>query len=170
MILVDENDTPCGRMEKLEAHEKGLLHRAFSIFIINSKGQVLLQKRALSKYHSPGLWTNTCCSHPRPGESLMDAAKRRLYEEMGFSCPLVKQFSFTYRTEFENNLIENEYDHVLFGRYDNNPIPNPDEVDSWKWVNPESITNEIRKDKKAFTSWFKIIWDRVAKELKSFSI
>ena len=134
VILVDENDRETGLMEKQEAHEKGLLHRAFSIFIFNHKNELLLQQRALHKYHSAGLWTNTCCSHPRAGESIEQAAHRRLQEEMGFDCELYKKTSFIYKAEFENGLTEHEFDHILVGHYDQAIHINPQEVAAYKWV------------------------------------
>ena len=130
VILVDKNDNQVGLMPKLEAHEKGILHRAFSVFIFNSKYELLLQKRASSKYHSGGLWTNTCCSHPREGEDILDAANRRLDEEMGIKTSLRKVFDFIYTAELDNNLIENEFDHVFYGVYDTDPILNKEEAEA----------------------------------------
>ena len=134
VILVDENDNQVGVMPKLEAHQKGLLHRAFSVFIFNSKYELLLQKRASSKYHSGGLWTNTCCSHPREGEEILDAAKRRLIEEMGIDTSLRKVHDFIYKAELDNDLTEHEFDHVLYGIYNEDPIINKDEADDFKWI------------------------------------
>src|SRR5687768_14206462 len=134
VILVNEQDEPVGTMEKLEAHQKGLLHRAFSVFVVNKNGEMLLQQRAQDKYHSGGLWTNTCCSHPLPGENVLDASHRRLMEEMGFDCPLREIFSFTYRAEFDNGLTEHEFDHVFFGEYDGEVIPDTAEVQATRYL------------------------------------
>lgn len=156
VVLVDTNDTPVGTMEKLMAHTTGSLHRAISVFIFNSKGEMLLQQRASSKYHSADLWTNTCCSHPRPEESVYDAATRRLMEEMGMSCELHKQFSFVYRAEFSNELTEHEYDHVFTGVSDATPTPNPDEVQAWKYLSKEALLKDIQEHPDSYTEWFKI--------------
>ena len=134
VILVDENDIAIGSMEKLEAHQKGILHRAFSVFIFNSNNELLLQRRALTKYHSSGLWTNTCCSHPQPNEDTLAAANRRLKEEMGMQTSLTHKTSFIYKTNFDNGLTEHEFDHVFIGHTDTNPTINPEEVDSYKWI------------------------------------
>ena len=158
VILVDENDQEIGTMEKMQAHKEVLLHRAFSVFIINNNNQMLLQKRASSKYHSPGLWTNACCSHPGPNQSTLIAANIRLREEMGFNCPLTEIGSFTYRTEFANGLIEFEFDHVLLGTYNSDVIPNPDEVDEYKWVSLAGIDNLLKADDHEFTYWFKLAY------------
>jgi isopentenyl-diphosphate delta-isomerase len=159
VILVDLNDNEIGTMEKMEAHEKGLLHRAFSVFVFNSKQELLLQKRALGKYHSEGLWTNTCCSHPSPNETNIEAAHRRLQEEMGYSCDLINTFSFIYKVELDNNLIEHELDHVVIGCCDKDPILNPEEASGFKWLSLIDIKNEIRLNPEHYTSWFKIILD-----------
>lgn len=161
VILVDENDNQIGLMEKMEAHQKGLLHRAFSVFVFNDKNQMLLQRRALSKYHSGGLWTNTCCSHPRDGESIVEAGTRRLREEMGFECELKSIFSFIYKAELDNDLTENELDHVLIGSWDNIPTPNPDEVDDWKYISLEDLVDDIETHPENYTVWFKLVFDRV---------
>ena len=160
VVLVDRNDNPMGLMPKLEAHEKGVLHRAFSVFILNRKGQLMLQRRALDKYHSPGLWTNTCCSHPRESESIIEAGLRRLKEEMGFTTPLEPMFSFIYKSKFDNGLIEHEFDHVLLGYYDKPPFINAIEVSEWKWMSLEKIILEIKNKPEDFTVWFKIIFER----------
>lgn len=160
VILVDQNDTPLGLMEKMEAHQKGLLHRAFSVFIINSKGEILLQQRAFDKYHSPGLWTNTCCSHQREGESNIQAGVRRLKEEMGMEVALTEIFSFIYKAPFENGLTEHELDYVLIGKSDNQPIINTQEVANWQWNSPENIKIEIQNTPEKFTAWFKIIFEK----------
>jgi len=157
---VDKFDTEMGPIEKMEAHYKGTLHRAFSILVFNSKNELLLQKRALSKYHSPGLWTNTCCSHPRFGEKLEDAIYRRLKEEMGFTCKLKEAFSFTYKVQFDDGLFEHEFDHVFIGRYDGDLFPNKDEVDDYKWVNLKELKKDIQKNPEAYTYWFKVLFDK----------
>ena len=166
VILVDEKDNQVGLMPKLEAHQKGLLHRAFSVFIFNSDYKLLLQKRASSKYHSGGLWTNTCCSHPRDGEDTIDAANRRLNEEMGIKTSLRKVFDFIYTAELDNNLIENEFDHVFYGVYDVDPIINKDEAEDFKWVDMETLKNDIENNKDQYTVWFKIAFDYFYNYLK----
>ena len=160
VILVNEKDEQIGLMPKLEAHEKGLLHRAFSVFVFNSKKDVMLQQRALGKYHSPGLWTNTCCSHQRDGETSIKAGERRLQEEMGFSVPLKETTSFIYKAPFDNGLTEHEYDHILIGNYDDLPKINPDEVAAWKWMPLAAIKNDIDQNPAIYTEWFKIIFDK----------
>ncbi len=161
VILVDKDDNQLGIMEKIEAHEKALLHRAFSVFIFNSKGEMLLQRRALHKYHSPGLWTNACCSHPKPKESTIDAANRRLIEEMNMEAKLDYLFKFTYRTDFDNGLTEHEIDHVFKGITDIQPIPNPEEVDSFKYMSIKDLKNDITENPNNYTSWFKICLKKV---------
>lgn len=163
VILVDVNDNQIGLMPKLEAHEKGVLHRAFSVFIFNNNGELMLQKRALTKYHSPGLWTNTCCSHQREGESNIYSAKRRLIEEMGFVTELYEKTSFIYKAKFENGLIEHELDHIIVGNYNQSPIINSFEVDSWKWMSMEDIKNNINDQPYNYTAWFKIIFEKYYK-------
>lgn len=165
VILVDENDQQTGVMEKLEAHRKGLLHRAFSVFILNSEGEMLLQKRALNKYHSPGLWTNTCCSHPMPGELTIDAASRRLMEEMGFSCHLKEIESFKYHAPFDNGLIEHEYDHILIGHHNGEVLPDPEEVCEHQWLYLDDIEDQLKINKDAFTFWFRIAFPLVKNHL-----
>ena len=160
VVLVDRNDNPMGLMPKLEAHQKGVLHRAFSVFILNQKDQLMLQRRALDKYHSPGLWTNTCCSHPRESESNIEAGVRRLKEEMGFTTPLKSMFSFIYKSKFDNGLTEHEFDHVLLGYYDKQPFINTIEVSEWKWMSLDKIILEIKNKPEDFTVWFKIIFER----------
>ena len=161
VILVNEQDEPIGTMEKIEAHEKALLHRAFSVFVFNDKGETMIQQRALHKYHSPGLWTNTCCSHQRVGESNTEAGKRRLMEEMGFTVnDLEEVFSFIYKAPFDNGLTEHELDHVMVGKYNGEPDINPDEVASWKWVTLESIKEGMQKHPEQYTAWFKIIFEK----------
>jgi isopentenyl-diphosphate delta-isomerase len=166
VILVDKNDNQVGLMPKLEAHEKGVLHRAFSIFIFNSKYELLLQKRASSKYHSGGLWTNTCCSHPREGEDILDAANRRLDEEMGIKTSLRKVYDFIYKAELDNQLTEHEFDHVFYGVFDNDPILNEDEAEDFKWVDMETLNNDIIKNEDNYTVWFKIAFEYFYNYLK----
>lgn len=166
VILVNEQDEATGVMEKMEAHRKGLLHRAFSVFILNDAGEMLLQQRALDKYHSAGLWTNTCCSHPLPGEAVEAAAHRRLFEEMGFDCGLIGLFQFTYRTAFGNGLIEHEYDHVLSGTYNGVINPNPDEVNDYRFMSITAITQLLATQPAQFTSWFKLAFPKVIERLK----
>ena len=160
VVLVDRNDNPMGLMPKLEAHEKGVLHRAFSVFILNQKCQLMLQRRALDKYHSPGLWTNTCCSHPRESESNIEAGVRRLKEEMGFTTQLKPMFSFIYKSKFDNGLTEHEFDHVLLGYYDKPPSINTIEVSEWKWMSLDKLILEIKNKPEDFTVWFKIIFEK----------
>lgn len=163
VILVDKNDVPTGQMEKLEAHQKGLLHRAFSVFIFNSKNELLLQQRAKGKYHSAGLWTNTCCSHPRMGENNLDAANRRLNEEMGMTCDLKYAFNFLYKADFEDGLTEHELDHVFIGYSDVQPIINREEVESFRYTSLDSLQEDIKNHPNHYTSWLKICLDRVIK-------
>ncbi|MBQ4805726.1 isopentenyl-diphosphate Delta-isomerase [Aquimarina sp. MMG015] len=160
VILVNENDEQIGLMPKLEAHEKAILHRAFSVFILNEKKELMLQQRAHHKYHSPGLWTNTCCSHQREGESNIQAGTRRLEEEMGFTTPLKETISFIYKAPFDNGLTEHELDHVLVGQYEEDPIINPDEVSDWKWMHIEDVKKDIIENPNSYTAWFKIIFDK----------
>jgi isopentenyl-diphosphate delta-isomerase len=160
VILVNESDEPIGEMEKMLAHEKGVLHRAFSVFIFNTKGEVLLQQRALSKYHSPGLWTNTCCSHPRPGETTEEAAHRRLKEEMGFDCILQHKFIFIYKVQFDNGLYEHELDHVYTGVYEEEPSINPDEVNMYKWMKWEQLLEDVNKNMADYTFWLRQILEQ----------
>ncbi|MDA9587497.1 isopentenyl-diphosphate Delta-isomerase [Flavobacteriaceae bacterium] len=160
VVLVDTEDNPIGTMPKMEAHEKAVLHRAFSVFILNEKGELMLQQRALHKYHSPGLWTNTCCSHQREGEGNIEAGKRRLKEEMGFSTSLEALFSFIYKAPFDNGLTEHELDHVLLGYYKEPPMINLEEVAAWKWMNLDTVAKALEENPEEFTVWFKIIFDR----------
>ncbi|NDV45163.1 isopentenyl-diphosphate Delta-isomerase [Flagellimonas sediminis] len=160
VILVNESDEPIGLMPKMEAHEKALLHRAFSIFVMNDKGETMLQQRAKNKYHSPLLWTNTCCSHQRDGESNIGAGKRRLMEEMGFTTELKELFSFIYKAPFDNGLTEYEFDHVMIGTFLGEPNINPDEVADWKWMLPGDIKKDIEENPDRYTAWFKIIFER----------
>lgn len=160
VILVNENDEPIGSMEKIEAHEKALLHRAFSVFILNDKNEVMLQQRAASKYHSPLLWTNTCCSHQRAGETNIDAGKRRLQEEMGFQVDLKELFSFIYKAPFDNGLTEHELDHVMVGYSNQEPNINREEVEAWKWMSLEAIKQDMKDHPESYTAWFKIIFEK----------
>ena len=166
VILVDENDNQLGLMEKIEAHEKALLHRAFSVFILNNKKELMLQQRAFDKYHCGGLWTNTCCSHQREGETTLKAAKRRLFEEMGFETELEEKFSFIYKAPFDNGLTEHELDHVLVGIYEGLPTLNPKEAASWKWVNIEEVKKDIAVNSERYTPWFKIIFEKFYDQLE----
>ena len=160
VILVNENDEQIGTMPKMEAHEKALLHRAFSVFVFNNKNELMLQQRAAHKYHSPLLWTNTCCSHQRVGEANIQAGKRRLMEEMGFVVDLEDTISFIYKAPFDNGLTEHEFDHILIGYYNDEPNINPDEVASWKWMHIEAVKNDILQYPELYTEWFKIIFDK----------
>lgn len=161
VILVNEKNEMLGTMEKMEAHQKGLLHRAFSVFIFNSNGQMLLQQRALSKYHSAGLWTNTCCSHPRPGEDTLEAAKRRLMEEMGMQNELRYKTSFVYKADFDNGLTEHEYDFVYTGISEKEPVINHQEVENWRWMDVSEIKRELIRQPQNYTVWFKIAMEKV---------
>ncbi|GAL85218.1 hypothetical protein MYP_2447 [Sporocytophaga myxococcoides] len=163
--MVDQNDSEKGIMEKMEAHQKGELHRAFSIFIFNSADELLLQKRASSKYHSGGLWTNTCCSHPAPGASITEEAEKRLFEEMGFSTNLQKIFSFIYKAELNNGLTEYEYDHVFIGTFDGIPDINPNEVEDWKFVKLEDLKQDIQEYPERYTKWFLICFPKIEQYL-----
>lgn len=157
VVLVNQSDQPIGTMEKLEAHQKGLLHRAFSVFIFNDRNELLIQQRAPGKYHSGGLWTNTCCSHPTPGEALETAAVKRLQEEMGFSTELTNRFAFEYRVDLDNSLTEHEFDHVLTGRYNGEVLPNPEEVMDYRWMTIPALQEAIATAPEMYTSWFRII-------------
>lgn len=161
IVLVDRDDSEVGVEEKIKAHREGKLHRAFSIFIFNSKGEMLLQKRARNKYHSGGLWSNACCSHPRPGESLEEAVHRRLKEEMGFDCDLRKVFHFMYKADLNNGFTEYELDHVFIGKYDGEVKPNPNEVEDWKWVNVADLKDDMERNPDKYTVWFKIALKRI---------
>ena len=158
VILVDRQDNEVGLMEKLEAHEKAVLHRAFSVFVFNSKGELLLQQRALHKYHSPGLWTNTCCSHQRQGETNVEAGKRRLMAEMGMTCELKDMFWFIYKARFDNGLTEHELDHVLVGHSEEDPDINPEEVADFSWMPLEEVKEDMKSHPEKYTEWFKIIF------------
>ena len=158
VILVDLLDNQLGLMPKMEAHEKAVLHRAFSVFIFNDEGELMLQQRAAHKYHSPLLWTNTCCSHQRDGESNIEAGKRRLIEEMGFKTNLKEIFSFVYKAPFDNGLTEHELDNVMIGNFNGTPKINQDEVASYKWMTLEAVKKDIELQPKLYTAWFKIIF------------
>jgi len=159
VILVNENDEPIGLMPKMKAHEKALLHRAFSVFILNDKNELMLQQRAADKYHSPLLWANTCCSHQRENETNIEAGNRRLQEEMGFSAELKELFSFIYKAPFDNGLTEHELDHVMLGYYDGEPTINPEEVEAWKWMDIDEVRKDIQQNPDIYTAWFKIIFN-----------
>lgn len=161
VILVDEHDRQLGTMEKMEAHRQGVLHRAFSIFLFNSDGELLLHQRAREKYHSGGLWTNTCCSHPRDGESVLEAANRRLMEEMGMTAPLEPQFTFIYKRALDQGLTEHELDHVLFAVSDDVPAPNPTEVADYRYASLETVAGDIAQHPDQYTEWFKICFEAV---------
>lgn len=165
VVLVNEKDEKIGLMGKYEAHQKALLHRAFSVFIFNDKNELMLQQRALDKYHSPGLWANTCCSHQRDGESSINAGKRRLMEEMGFSADLKETASFIYKAPFDNGLTEHELDHILVGQFTGNPNINPQEVADWKWMPLEDVKADIAENPNLYTEWFKIIFDKFYQHL-----
>ena len=165
VVLVDVNDNVIGYMEKMEAHHKGVLHRAFSIFIFNTNNQLLLQQRALNKYHSGGLWTNTCCSHPRKNETFLKASHRRLNEEMGMSAPLDKAFSFIYKEQLDQNLIEHEFDWVFIGKTDAKPTINKDEVSSYKYVDFDYLLIDVEQNPHLYTVWLKICLKRVAEHI-----
>jgi isopentenyl-diphosphate delta-isomerase len=166
VILVDENDNEIGTREKQQAHISGELHRAISVFIFNSEGKMLLQRRAHHKYHSGGLWTNACCSHPRPTEETLAAARRRLSEEMGIDCRELKHaFSFTYKAILDNNLTEHEFDHVFIGKTDQTPKINQEEVCEWKYISMTELEKDILKNPQNYTYWFKLIFDRIKTEV-----
>jgi isopentenyl-diphosphate Delta-isomerase len=169
VILVDEHDVQTGTMEKMEVHQKALLHRAFSVFIFNSKGEMLLQQRAKNKYHSASLWTNACCSHPKPGEETLMAAEIRLQEEMGFNTALTKAFDFVYKAPFDNGLTEHEFDHVFIGNYDGDIVPNADEVSDYCFKTVEEIKNSIQTHPQKYTEWFKIAFPKMEAYLETVS-
>jgi isopentenyl-diphosphate Delta-isomerase len=171
VILVDSTDQQVGVMEKLTAHRLGVLHRAFSIFLFNSKGELLLQKRAEEKYHSAGLWSNTCCSHPSPGQSVVEAAKDRLFEEMGLRVDLVQVFGFLYCAPVGHDLIENEYDHVVIGVDNQIPEINPQEVSAYKWVNLDCVVQDVQQHPEKYTKWLVLLlqnqFEKIQQSLKS---
>lgn len=167
VILVNNLDQETGSMEKMEAHRQGLLHRAFSIFVFNNEGELLIHQRAHDKYHSAGLWTNTCCSHPRHGESTLQAAHRRLQEEMGFNCELEKSFEFIYKTELEDGLFEHEYDHVFVGEFSGTPNINPEEVADWKYISLDKLELDVHANPEKYTVWFRIALPRIIEQIKN---
>lgn len=166
IILVDKNDKQIGTGEKMKVHKEGRLHRAFSIFVFNSQGELMLQKRASSKYHCGGLWSNTCCGHPRAGEDLEKAAHRRLDEEMGFDCELEEAFPFIYEVSLDHGLTEHEYDHVFIGDFDGKPAVNPEEADDWKWINLDDLSKDIEKNPGNYTYWFKIALEKLIPQME----
>jgi isopentenyl-diphosphate Delta-isomerase len=168
LILVDEQDNEIGTAEKILAHEKGLLHRAFSIFIFNDNCELMLQKRAISKYHSGGLWTNTCCSHPRPRESLVDATSRRLMEEMGIKCMLSRRFSFIYKAKLDKGLTEYELDHVFFGIFNSEPKLNPKEAENWKFISLSNLLLDVENNPNKYTYWLCDVLPKISEEAKKF--
>ena len=157
VILVDTDDNEIGRMEKMQAHEEAVLHRAFSVFLFNEKGEMLIHRRAQHKYHSGGLWTNTCCSHPRPGEATEAAAHRRLMEELGMDCAIEEQFSFLYKRALDHGLTEHELDHVFIGKYEELPNFNEDEIDACKYISIDDLLASIRSEPETYTEWFRIV-------------
>jgi len=163
IILVNEKDEMTGTAGKMEVHQKGLLHRAISVFVFNSRGEMLLQQRAINKYHSGGLWTNACCSHPYPGEEIKEAAKRRLKEEMGFVIPVVKRFDFVYKANFENGLTEYEFDHVFTGEYDGPVNFNKEEVMDVGYKTMENIGDALKTDPQSYTAWFHLAFPKIEK-------
>jgi len=160
VVLVNENNEQIGLMPKMEAHQKAVLHRAFSVFVLNNKNELMLQQRAADKYHSPLLWANTCCSHQRENETNVEAGNRRLQEEMGFNTSLKELFSFIYKAPFDNGLTEHELDHVMIGYYNQDPIINKDEVQDWKWMDIDLVRKDIQQNPDIYTAWFKIIFDK----------
>ena len=170
VILVNTNDEQIGLMPKMEAHEKAVLHRAFSVFVLNEKNEIMLQQRASHKYHSPLLWTNTCCSHQRDGETNLQAGNRRLQEEMGFETELKELFHFIYKAPFDNGLTEHELDHVMIGYYNGEPKINPEEVENWKWMGIEEVQKDMQSHPEVYTVWFKIIFDEFYHYLEEHTI
>ena len=170
VVLVDEQDHPIGLMEKQAAHIGPHLHRAFSVFIFNSEGELLMQQRALSKYHSPGLWTNTCCSHPRDGETLAEATSRRLMEEMGMRCEMHEVYTFIYKAPVGRGLTEHEFDHVWIGRSDDTPKINREEVESWKYMSLSDLKKDIQLHPELYTEWFKITFEEMSRHAELLGI
>ena len=164
VILVDEQDQEIGEAGKMQAHQEARLHRSFTIFIFNSKGEILLQQRAKTKYHSGGLWSNACCGHPRPGEGTKEAAQRRLREEMGFGCDLEEVLQFTYKVKLDKGLWEHEFDHTFRGVYDGEVNPNPEEVDDFKWVDRETLLRDVKEHPQRYAEWFKIVLPKFDKK------
>ncbi len=168
VVLVDENDKQIGLEDKLKAHQNGAkLHRAFSVFVFNSSGETMLQQRAMSKYHTPGKWTNACCSHPFPGEGVLDAAHRRLKEEMGFDCEMHEKFSFIYKADVGNGLTEHEYDHVIFGKYEGKPALNREEAMDYRWISLQKLKEEIQRNPEKFTPWLRMVVDKVIENYRA---
>lgn len=165
VVLVNHQDEPHGTAEKLRVHQEGHLHRAISVCLVNGRGELLLQRRHPDKYHSGGLWSNTCCSHPRPGEDTAAAAHRRLYEEMGIRCDLHRAFGFTYRARL-GDLVEHEYDHVFIGRYDHDPTPAPDEVNAWRWLALDALRTDMARRPETYTYWFHLMMDHLPPHLE----
>ncbi|MBL7964526.1 MAG: isopentenyl-diphosphate Delta-isomerase [Flavobacteriales bacterium] len=165
VVLVNDRDEAIGTMGKLRAHQEGALHRAFSVFLFDEQGRLLLQRRAPGKYHSAGLWTNTCCSHPRPDETVADAARRRLVEEMGIDTDVEHRFSFLYKASFDNGLHEHELDHVFFGSFSGEPKPTADEADAWTYLHPEALEADLSAHPERYTVWLRECWSRVRAEL-----
>lgn len=168
VIVVNESDEWTGTADKLQAHKEGLLHRAFSVFVLNTNNEMLIQKRADGKYHSAGLWSNACCSHPMPGESTVSAAHRRLQEELGFDCEIEELFTYRYKTDVGNGLIENEYDHIYIGQYDGVPQLNKDEVGDYAYVNLDDLADQLRSDPQIFTTWFRMLLPRFLEHVKQY--
>ena len=169
IILVDENDNEVGTEEKLAAHQRGALHRCFSIFVFNAKNELLLQQRAFNKYHSGGLWSNTCCSHQRPNEETLSAAHRRLQEEMGFDCGFLKEkFCFLYKAALDHGITEHEFDHALFGRYEGPVAVNPEEGADYKWISLPVLENELKSNPEKYTEWLKVCFSKMKEELLTF--
>ena len=166
VVLVNERDEAIGTLEKLEAHRSGALHRAFSIFLFDQQGRTLLQQRATVKYHTPGLWSNACCSHPLPGEDLATATSRRLQEELGIVCALTERFAFIYEASFDNDLHEHEFDHVFFGAFEGELHPDPEEVKELRWIAPKELDAEIIAGPERFTPWLRICWEQVREQLR----
>ncbi|MGV4529107.1 isopentenyl-diphosphate Delta-isomerase [Ornithobacterium rhinotracheale] len=167
VVLINEQDQVQGLMGKMQAHQEGVLHRAFSVFVFNDKNETLLQQRAHGKYHSPGLWTNTCCSHPRENETYVEAAHRRIQEEMGFDCELKPAFHFIYKADVGLGLIEHELDHVFVGNFDGTPIPNPEEVADFKWISMDDLVKDVAQNPQNYTEWFKIILNQYLQHLNN---
>ena len=161
VVLVDANDREVGTEAKLEAHRSGRLHRAFSVFLFDARGRLLLQQRALGKYHSGGLWANACCGHPRPGEGVLEAARRRVREELGIDCAPQPAFGFVYRAPLGNGLVEHEYDHVPVGRFDGRPLPDANEVAAWRWAEPEELRADLRDNPSRYAAWFSLALERL---------
>lgn len=170
VLLVNELDEAIGTMGKLKAHQVGALHRAFSVFLFDDQGRLLIQKRAAGKYHSAGLWTNTCCSHPRPYETVQDAAQRRLMEEMGIDTPIEYRFSFLYKASFDNGLHEHELDHVFFGAWSGPAKPHPEEAEDWKYISLDALAADMQRNPELYTVWLRTCWDQVCEQLRTLNV